>query len=123
MRRDDSEGAAMTRLEAAERAAVEAAMAWDDILIDAPPHEITNRATRLSDACARLRDLRERVQEEECGQITAWEIAPRIGNNVDLTISETRTARCTLPRGHAGDCDANLGNVQWHAHGSGEFEG
>lgn len=88
---------ASSRLEAAERAVVEAALAL--LTQREPPF----RWNDLFDAVTRLRALREQAQAEECGAGARGDAAPPL----------FRQVRCTLPRGHEGAHRGNLGEWSW----------
>jgi len=99
-------GGGVTRLEAAEKEVVRAAM--ESFVLG--PHYISGN---LSDACARLRDLRERAKEEECGTacVTRCYSGPTLtGGSVT---DHDRVARCHLPRGHEGEHQGELGLWRW----------
>ena len=94
-----------TRIQAAERAVVEAALIGG--LIEGRPWP---GYPALVEAVARLRSLREGQAAEECGAIGETDLVP----NTDYP-DEYRSVeiRCHLPRGHEGEHCGPLGDWRW----------
>lgn len=98
----------MTRIQSAERAVVEAAIA-SAILVEqriremgpTPSAKMGPEGIRVIDACSRLRDLREQARAEECGE-----------RSIPLLSSPWKDTRCHL-RGHEGEHEGNLGVWRW----------
>jgi len=86
----------VNRIEAAEKEVVRAAMA-----AFSPRGWASSDLSALWDACARLRDLRERAKEEECHAVLTH-----------LALMD-RHVKCHLPRGHEGLHQGELGLWRW----------
>lgn len=101
----------MTRLEAAERAVVEAALD----LAARIPDSLDQHP--ISEACARLRDLRELAQAEECLAMPETMTPPGVfvtdNANWRAGRDEERPVHCYLPRGHEGEHCGSLGDWRW----------
>ncbi len=99
-----------SRIEAAERAVVEAALdGHRNVRLSAEPNAAATWLTRLREACARLRDLRERAREEECEDYTHVVLPARTYTGP----RDQRLTRCHLPRGHEGEHRGELGEWRW----------
>lgn len=94
----------MTRLEAAERAVVPPGPDLTQAMPSPPPHAAALDA--MKDPLHRLRDLREKHAEEECG-----EMHDRYAT--DMRPSTIASVPCHLPRGHAGAHEGDLGVWRW----------
>jgi len=111
----------VTRLEAAEKEVVRLAFALQKaerdvtmaaVLRQEYSRDAVNAAARdLSEALDRLRDLRERAKEEECGEMRRRTFAVRGGG--DLFHANEPPVRCHLPRGHEGQHQGELGLWRW----------
>ena len=96
----------LSRIQAGERAVVEAALAWwPETHRDHPAWWA--RAQPIREAVDRLRDLHERKQAEEC----TWRAHP--GNRPGMV--NTTFVKCHIPAGHDGRHRGNLGDYEWGA--------
>jgi len=106
-----------TRIQAAERAVVEAARAGSRRIhqTESEREAASVWLTTLREACGRLEDLREQAKAGECGEKGVrlhFPVHPTdggIGSNVGTKI----VGYCNLPRGHEGRHRGDLGEWEW----------
>jgi hypothetical protein len=99
-----------SRIEAAERAVVDAAMRGETI---GDTRRTAAWLREMREACSRLRDLRAAAGAEECSFVqSVYSCGPQ-----NHPPSKIEKVRCVLPRGHEGEHEGELGLWRWRGEG------
>lgn len=109
-----------SRIEAAERAVVEAAgSSMEKWVNSGGPNWLRDPGiVAIRDALSRLRSLMEQAGAEECGEVIEVQthnVVRGIGGTIlNVTnVSRTGPIECHLPRGHGGEHEGELGAWRW----------